>query len=262
MVVERRYNITLTAQVPLRIGGPQDLLSQAENPVAIVGGRVVVPGSSLKGRLRAEIESMLIDSYYDAANQAWPSDKRPFQPCLPTTNPSQDELGLVRAGRYRDKWEPERGGPGWSCTYTDREASPSICPACYFLGAMGLPGFVRVPFLYADGSPAQLYSATMDRATGTVRSGTNRPYDLVPQGTRFTGALAVVMQDTRLAWRLGQRRPVRAGTQGDAWLPQDGTAPQELLETFILKPLRAISLLGGYKSKGFGEVRLTVELAG
>jgi len=40
-------------------------------------------------------------------------------------------------------------------------------------------GFVSVPFLFAEPGYQSLYSSSIDRASGTVKSGTNRPYQLV-----------------------------------------------------------------------------------
>jgi len=64
MLHEKTVTVTITTKEPLRIGGKKDPLSGADNPVTRVGGKLVIPGSSLKGALRAEIEKFLIDSYY------------------------------------------------------------------------------------------------------------------------------------------------------------------------------------------------------
>ena len=56
MIKEKNIQIQAITKEPLRIGGKKDPLSGADNPVTRVGGRLVIPGSSLKGALRAEIE--------------------------------------------------------------------------------------------------------------------------------------------------------------------------------------------------------------
>ena len=63
---------------PLRIGAAEDPRSGIHNPVAMVGEKVVIPGSSLKGALRAQMEQFLIETYYDDNSQSWLPDKIPF----------------------------------------------------------------------------------------------------------------------------------------------------------------------------------------
>jgi hypothetical protein len=48
MIRVARYTITATSLSPIRIGGREDPLSGADNPVAVVGGRVCVPGPRSK----------------------------------------------------------------------------------------------------------------------------------------------------------------------------------------------------------------------
>jgi len=260
MIEESRYQIALTTRTPFRIGGPDDPLSAAENAVARVGGRLAIPGSALKGALRAEIERFLIDSHYDRAAGRWPPEKAPLQPCIPTPRLSPDEQGLVSKGLYRENCRHQQAQGG---RRQEREqAAPPLCPVCYFLGAMGLPGFVRVPFLFSQTAATSFYSASIDRAAQTVKHGTNRPYELVPDGAEFVGELVVILADTVLGWRLGQRRPLGDRTRGDIWLPEQGLDPQECLRTYVLERLRAIKLLGGYKSKGCGEVDIQVRPVG
>jgi CRISPR/Cas system CSM-associated protein Csm3 (group 7 of RAMP superfamily) len=73
MIRVARYTITATSLSPIRIGGREDPLSEADNPVAVVGGRVCVPGPSLKGALRNELERHLNDEFYDTRSGRWPS---------------------------------------------------------------------------------------------------------------------------------------------------------------------------------------------
>lgn len=254
MINERLAQIQLTTKEPLRIGGKIDPLSGADNPVTRVGGKLVIPGSSLKGALRAEIEQFFIDSYY--SNGRWREGFEHFKPCIPADELSQDEIQLVRAGKYRNQ--------GGNCRYpcTDkkcgRDTSHSICPVCYLLGSMGLNGFVKVPFLYADTSSSELYSSRIDRATKTIARGTNRPYELVPDGTVFKGTLSVLLEDTILNWKLGEKRNLgEARTLGDKWLEVEKKTQDEFVNAYIIERLKAVKILGGYKSKGFGTVEIS-----
>jgi CRISPR/Cas system CSM-associated protein Csm3 (group 7 of RAMP superfamily) len=252
MIKERKFMVKMTTLEPFRVGGKADPLGP-ENPVATVGDRVVVPGSSLKGALRHALERYLIDQHYDRGAGSWKQAAREMQPCMASTKRllSKDEKELIGRGLYRDE----------SCHYpcTSRscgEKQHTICPVCYLLGAQGLVGFVRVPFLTSDVPTNELYSARMDRAIGTVAGGTNRPYELVPDQASFTGTLYVMTSDDVLDWELGKPRTLKDATGGDKWL--DGWTSDKIVSNLIVGVLQNISILGGYKSKGFGKVKIEV----
>lgn len=255
MLKEEILKVKLRTKEPLRIGGKKDPLSGADNPVTKVGGKLVVPGSSLKGVLRNALEQYLIDTYYD--NGKWKGGLEHFMPCIPGAELSEDEKKLVSSGKYRD----QNGTCRYPCT--DRNCgnnrSHSICPVCYLLGSMGLNGFVKVPFLFAETSTAELYSSRMDRATKTIAHGTNRPYELVPDGTVFEGTLTVLLEDTVLGWKLGESRNLgEARTLGDKWLEQEKKTQEDFIKAYIIDRLTSIKVIGGYKSKGFGAVEISV----
>lgn len=270
MISEKRYKVELEATEPLRIGGVEDPRSGIHNPVTKVGEKVVIPGSSLKGALRAEIEQFLIENYHGKASPGWPQDKAAFQPCIPAPKPTTDEQGLIDSGKYRseachypcdiEERFVERGERIFrgKCT---KDGSPNphpICPVCYFLGAMGLNGFVRVPFLYAEISPEELYSARIDRAINTVVEGTNRSYQLISPGVKFSGELVIITEDPVAGWKIGELRPLNDKTLGDKWLEGGDLKADELINTYIIERLKNIKILGGYKSKGFGQVKVEV----
>jgi len=124
---------------------------------------------------------------------------------------------------------------------------------------MGLNGFVKVPFLYADVSAMELYSSRMDRATKTIAHGTNRPYELVPDNVAFTGILTVLLEDTVLGWQIGKTRNLgEQRTKGDKWLETERKSQDEFISTYVIERLKAIKVLGGYKSKGFGKVEISI----
>ena len=244
MITEQAFQVSLTTLEPFRIGGIGDPLAAADNPVAIVGSQITIPGSSLKGALRAKMEEHLLGQYYDQRNRRWQQDQIAMQPCMAGTRLSPDEEQLLREGKYRR--EP--------CTYPLKSPSATICPSCYLLGAQGLTGFLRVPFLFSEVSPDALYSARIDRATHTVAQGTNRPYQLIPPGATFRGILYVMLSDDVLGWRLGQPRPLG----GDLWLKDGSWSHERIIKELIIERLQSIQILGGYKSKGFGRVKITV----
>jgi len=256
VIVERAYKIIVRTIEPLRIGAKRDPLSGADNPVTRVGGALAIPGSSLKGALRYQIESYLIDKFFQAGR--WQVGKEDWRPCIPGAEVSHDERRLIREGKYRDQSR--------TCHYpcTDRECKQqvhSICPACYLLGAMTLPGFVRTPFLFAEGGSNELFSLRLDRATKAVpqigRGGPTRTYEVVPQDVPFSGTLHVAVEDTVSGWRLGHPRQLGEDrTRGDKWLEGQPYEADTFLREFLLDRLAAIRTIGGYRSKGFGRIHI------
>ena len=251
-----RYKITLETLEPLRIGGPDDPLQGQVKLVTMIGDEIVIPGASLKGALRSEIERYLIDSFYDLQPKEWQKDKGPWAPCIPAPKLSFDERKLVNSKKYS----------GEACQYNPNrklkeDEKKCICPACYLLGANGLPGFVRVPFLRPVDPilAGELYSSSIDRFTETVKQGTNRPYSIVPNGTVFDGVLEVLITDTIRDWHFGTPRGLGNVTHGDLWLRGSQTTKESLIQDFLIDRLQSIQMMGGHKSKGCGKISIKIE---
>ncbi len=246
------YRVTLETVEPFRIGALENPLSDVHNPVTRIGGRVVVQGSSLKGAFRAEVESYLIQQHRNDAG---------MKPCIPSP-----ESGLTQAER---QLIPNIYKPGGACKYQEpergrREQPPPrdyeyICPACYLFGAQGITGFVRVPYLFSDAVPEDLYAVRIDRASGTVAERTNRDYQMIGPGVQFVGTLEVLVNDPVRGWQLGKARRLPAqATRGDVWLAVGKWNQERVLKELVVERLQAINLLGGFKSKGAGKVKITV----
>jgi CRISPR/Cas system CSM-associated protein Csm3 (group 7 of RAMP superfamily) len=248
------YKVTVENLEPLRVGAPENPISGEHLTVARLGSTVVIPGPTLKGAMRDSIERFLIHQFYQG-NQ-WRPGAEAFKPCIPADQPSVDENHLISVHKYR----------GRNCRYTTpkkknepRKISP-ICPVCYLLGAMGLEGFVRMPFLKTEVPAQQLYSCRIDRATKTVAGQTNRSYELVPPNNQFVGTLEVMLQNELMGWQLGSPRKLGHESLGDKWLEgQDPPPKQDIINQYIVGRLEAITFLGSYKSKGFGRVKIKVE---
>lgn len=206
-------------------------------------GRPCIPGSSLKGALRAEIERALNIVFFDRNGGQWKDEA--YRPCLPAYRISKEEERLVEEGRYRSR----------GCAYPGDSA---ICPCCYLLGAQGLVGFVNVPFLYAEPGYATLPGVRLDRVFGTVVDGSNRKYQTLPPETVFTGEMEVLIEDPFLGWRLGSPRPLKEKPDADAWLKGKTYEPDAVLQSYILDRLQGIKHLGGFRSRGCGRVSITV----
>ena len=243
----RTLKLSLKTLEPFRIGAKQNVMSAADNPVTSIGGRVVIQGSSLKGALRANIEEYLITKY---------SGIDALKPCIPSApnTLSADEKELIQKKKYR-----ERGG----CSYSPdpRKKSDSICPACYLLGAQGLVGFVRVPYLYTDKTPEELYAVRIDRATGVVSEKTNRDFEIMSDGIEFSGNIEIVIKDPIKDWELGKSRILdkKLGIgANDEWLNSGEWNAERIIRELIEERLKNISLIGGFKSRGCGKVEISV----
>jgi CRISPR/Cas system CSM-associated protein Csm3 (group 7 of RAMP superfamily) len=248
-----RYNIILETKEPFRIGALESPITGVHNPVARIGGKVVAQGPSLKGALRAEIERHIIENYLDSPG---------MKPCIPSAERTltQGERKLIEVGPFK------RGG---SCQYREerrrRERRPPgeedyICPVCYLLGAQGIVGFVRVPYLFTDAMPEELYAIRIDRAAGTVAKGTSRDYQIMAPNIRFEGTMEVLIHDPMRNWRLGKPRPLPDEvTRGDIWLKEGGWSQERILDELIVQRMQSIKLLGGFKSLGCGKVSIHLE---
>lgn len=244
----RNFSITLVTKEPFRIGALQNVMSAVDNPVTTIGGRVVIQGSSLKGALRYAIEEYLIDTY--------PSDPT-MKPCIPSAfnTLSADEKKMIEKGVYRE-------GGGCSYSSNPRNRTDSICPVCYLLGAQGLVGFVRVPYLYTNVPAEEMYAVRIDRALGVVSEKTNRDFQVIADGVNFVGQLEVVVRDTVKGWELGKPRIIdkQSGIgANDSWLNSGIWNSEKIVDELIVKRLKAVGLLGGFKSKGCGKVEIKVE---
>jgi CRISPR/Cas system CSM-associated protein Csm3 (group 7 of RAMP superfamily) len=265
MTQNKYYTVTLTTLEPLRVGGKEDPLSAADQALSAVGGRVCIPGATLKGAYRSELEKWLWDTYFEKVPGKW---KHPcLRPCIPSNQLSRDEGALQEKHRYR----------GGGCSYNTSKRKwkednvrketddIAVCPVCYLLGSMGLVGFINVPFLFTNVSYEALYSARIERASGTVMKHANRGYQLIPPDTIFSGELEVLTRDDFLGWEIGKQRPLKENPKADAWLDESKTPDGQpwnadtLLNYMVLDRLRAIGRIGGYRSKGFGKVKIDVK---
>lgn len=243
----RKFTVNLVTKEPFRIGALKNVMSGIDNPVTTIGGKVVIQGSSLKGALRANIEEYLIDKY---------SNDPDMKPCIPSAfnTLSADEKKIIEQKKYR-----EHGGCSYSSNPKNR--TESICPACYLLGAQGLVGYVRVPYLYTAATPEDMYAVRIDRATGVVSEKTNRDFQIIADGIEFRGVLEVIVNDSVKGWALGKTRIIdeKLGIgANDAWLKKGDWNADRIIKELVEERLKDISLLGGFKSRGCGKVEITV----
>ena len=120
MIRRKLYAVSVVTLEPSHIGGKEDPLSAADQGAAAVGRRICIPGPSLKGAYRAELERWLNEQYLDPLTNRWKDETA--QPCIPAIRLSDDEKNLVDRGRFRRR----------VCEYK-KDKSPTICPVCYLL---------------------------------------------------------------------------------------------------------------------------------
>lgn len=181
----------------------------------------LIPGSTLKGAYRNKIEKYLIDLYSKNLGRV-PEEARPCIP-VPANSLSKEEKDLINNKHYY-----REGGCVFDEDDTDdsekkEQKKTSICPACYFLGAQGLPGFVSVPCLYES----------------TSKYGV------------FEGVMFVLMRDEHKNWEFGRARPYGV----DLWINEKFT-PEQYLQFYVINLLKSIQSLGSVK----GSLRVEISV--
>ncbi|MBU1261512.1 hypothetical protein KKG61_04170 [bacterium] len=246
----RGYQVELTTLEPFRIGGAGHILSDLNSPVVMLRGDTpVIPGTSLKGAWRSQIERFLIDYLKTSLDTG---EKRGLKPCIPASEITEDEWVLIKDLKYKERF----------CSY--KQDSDYICPACYFLGAMTLSGFVRVPFLFPvegqDELETLLYSIREDRAKGGAAKGQNRDWPVINPGVKFKGMIEVLEKDELKRWYFGKEREKLSYKNLDRWLSDIHWSEENILNELFKKCLESIEILGGFKSKGCGRVSIAIDL--
>ncbi|RLI61794.1 MAG: hypothetical protein DRO88_12610 [Promethearchaeia archaeon] len=257
--------VELETKSPFRIG-TKKLFSGIDQPIIRLGDKIVIPGTTLKGALRNEIERYLIQNC---------SNNPEMKSCIPTARLSVDEEKLVEDGKYRrsschypcnmrkeKNQEKERcSSIKWKYYGLEdekREGKHSICPTCYLLGAQGIPGFITVPFLNTEVKEEEFAGVRIDRGNGTVTKEGPRNYLIIPEDVKFTGTLTILLKDDIKGWELGKPRPLKEPTLGDKWLENSEWTTEKIIKELIKERLENIKVLGGLKSVGAGKVKITV----
>ncbi|MBX5329347.1 hypothetical protein HM003_08380 [Candidatus Bathyarchaeota archaeon A05DMB-5] len=246
-----KLEIELVTKAPFRIGGVKPIpgTTDVDSPVVKLGNKIVVQGTSLKGALRHELETYLIDNFLDKTTKRW---KNPWlKPCIPADERtiSADERKLLENGFYK-----------FCCSYPN--PNDYICPVCYLLGARGLIGFVNVPFLnMTKGSVEPLQFIREDRVIGTSARGERGAigkFEAIPEDSIFKGVVTILVEDDILGWKIGQKRNLTE-SQGDKWLDSAEWTKDKVENDLIKNRLANIKDLGGYRSKGFGQVDIKIK---
>jgi len=264
----RQQGVQTVLQIPLKItvkegsflhiGGSPSPLTEKKAPVFSVDGKPVIPASSFKGAFRYQVEQLLIDEKDDLKQKLEITDNELTKPCIPAPRLSKAEQKLLQLG-YRKHCEIK--------VEEDRVEIPQkngrpigICPVCYFFGATGLMGFLRIPNFWPEAGEYRIdqTSIRIDRESGTAATGAIVTGEQVKPGTIFKGTLEIVTQQR--AFQFGRAREI-GGTKVDLWL--DGIAPKPideaqllLINEILIPALNNITALGGQRSKGAGKISI------
>lgn len=242
----------------LHIGGSPSPLTEKKAPVFSVDGRPAIPASSFKGAFRYQVEQLLIDKKDEIKSKLGITDDELIKPCIPAPNPSKAEKELWNLG-YRKhceiKVEEEK------IEVPKKNEHPiGICPVCYFFGATGLMGFLRIPNLWPMEGPHTIEQTNIriDRESGTAALGAIVTGEQVKTGTIFKGTLEIVAQQR--TFQFGRAREI-GGTKVDLWLDGIDSKPIDeaqllLINEILIPALNNITVLGGQKSKGAGKVSI------
>lgn len=239
----------------LHIGGSPSPLTEKKAPVFSVDGKPVIPASSFKGAFRYQAEQLLIVKKDDLKSKLCVMDDELIKPCIPAPRPSKAEQELLISA-YRRYCEikvdegkvtvPEKG----------------LCPVCYFFGAAGLMGFLRIPnFLPGAGEyRIEQTSIRIDRESGTAATGAIVTGEQVKPATVFDGILEVIAKQGD--FQFGKTREI-GGTKVDLWLNGIASKPDQetqllLINEILIPALNNIKVLGGQKSKGAGKVKIEI----
>lgn len=244
----------------LHIGAAPSPLSEKKVAVFKVDRTPVIPASSFKGALRHQLEILFIektDALSDQLNV--PSDKKDIlKPCIPAPRPTKAEKELIDMGNYRRdhceiKVDEDKVKVG----------TLGICPVCYFMGATGIMGFLRIDNFYptGEGSVIDQTNIRVDRKTGTAASGPLRTGEQVKPGTIFNGNVNIVISEPMLELqkiKFGDARKI-GDTVIDEWLrhwkeTDDKRKAKFIIENILIPAIQNIKVLGGQKSKGAGKV--------
>lgn len=262
----RQQGILTVLQIPLKItvkegsflhiGGSPSPLTEKKAPVFSVDGKPAIPASSFKGAFRYQVEQLLINKKGELKLKLEITDEELIKPCIPAPRPSKAEQELLKSG-YREHCEIK--------VEEDKVKIPDVglCPVCYFFGATGLMGFLRIPNFWPEAGEYRIdqTSIRIDRESGTAASGAIVTGEQVKPGTTFKGTLEIVAK--QITFQFGRAREI-GGTKVDLWL--NGIAPKPieevqllLINEILIPALNNLTVLGGQKSKGAGKVLIELD---
>lgn len=240
----------------LHVGGSPSPLTEKKLPVLKVNEVPCIPASSFKGAFRYQVEQTFINDEERMKEIFNVSDGSQLKPCIPGTRPSAAERSL---NGYRSDKGCEVSVDQKGVKIPDS----GVCPVCYLFGAMGLPGFLRIPnFFPEEGSHCiDQTNIRIDRKTQTVVHRATFKGEQVKPKTTFKGNLRIIVKDSNFDF--GRPREIDHETVADLWLQgvnqQNLPDVQKRIVNEVLVPaLNNVTILGGQKSKGAGDIEISL----
>jgi len=265
--------------------------SEKKGSVFKVDETPIIPATSFKGALRYQLEQLFIKNFvkkeknnhlnnlFNILNYKLPDilskrfnynkGENPkleiLKPCIPTQNPTKSEQELI-GKEYRQYLKLGNSRiVGCKISISNKDISIpktdtqeiGICPVCYFMGASGIMGFLRINnfFPYPE-----------DRKIETVAYGEKVKIEYVKPGAVFKGYIDIIIHDPVQEVQFGYPRKIGEKTI-DKWLKEKDENESEkyknerikiLLEEILIPAICNIKQLGGYKSRGAGKVNVDI----
>lgn len=259
-VFQISLKITVQEGSFLHIGGSPSPLSEKKAPVFSVDGKPVIPASSFKGAFRFQVEQLLISQKDNLISKLklGEIDKKLIRPCIPAPKPSEAEKKLLGT-EYRKHCEIKVEENKVEIP-TENNDPIGLCPVCYFFGATGIMGFLRIPNFWPEPGDYRIDQTNIriDRKSGTAAIGAIVTGEQVKPGTIFNGVLEIVAQQE--SFQFGRAREI-GGKKVDLWLDKIDKEPLEysqflLINEILIPALNNITVLGGKKSTGGGKIKI------
>ncbi|WP_421078521.1 RAMP superfamily CRISPR-associated protein [Methanothermococcus sp. Ax23] len=266
-VLEIPITITVCEDSFLHIGASPSPLNEKKTPVFKINGRPAIPASSFKGALRHELELLFIEKIDEFA-KIFNIENKLLKPCIPTPNPTKAEQELLWA--YRGKMDGKKYIGHCEVKVEEDKiyaGNLGICPVCYFMGATGIMGFLRIGnfCMENEGGVIDQTNIRIDRKTGTAAKGAKVEGEHVGPGSIFKGNIEIIISTPILEMQsiqFGDARKIN-NVVIDKWLEKwrEGDKDKRakfLIEEVLIPAIQNIKILGGQKSKGAGSVVVSV----
>ena len=254
----------------LHIGATESLLSEKKGSVFKFDFNSVIPASTFKGALRSSMENLLIDRHNELVSlfKLPKEEVDHIRPCIPSSSPSFAEKSLIKEIAGIKKYRGEIIGNTYkgfceikSTQSEIKRGKLGICPVCYFLGAHGIMGFLRIPNFISEREDNIIDQTCIriDRATKTAADRAKVDYEHVKPYTIFKGTIEILSFPTQ-GFTFGNPRKIENEIL-DTWLGHIDKCVSEELLSHLLKPaVENIKFIGGGKSKGAGKVEVSFEV--
>ncbi|CAB3287434.1 conserved protein of unknown function [Methanocaldococcus lauensis] len=271
-VLEIPIKIEVCEDSFLHIGATPSPLSEKKAPIFKIKGKPAIPASSFKGALRHQLELLFINNIEKFAEKFnIPDDKKDvLKPCIPSPNPTKAEQELLNLKMYRGKMEGKKYVGHCEIKVEEDKINVGdlgICPVCYFMGATGIMGFLRVGNFIMEGESDIINQTNIriDRKTGTAAKGAKVEGEQVKPGSVFKGKIEVVLSTPILEMqgiKFGDARKI-SDVVIDKWLEywEEKNKEQKakiLIEEILIPAIQNIRILGGQKSRGAGKVSVSI----